>query len=296
MKGDTSMTEDRRTTTVLVAQLMMDDGESLEGDQRTARMNEVVAYLQEYLQEFPDDLKARSTLATAQLKSGDVAAARRLFDEMLGNADRYTDLNMLEAGVAAARASQNEFAAQLFEAGLRKNPYSRDALFNLATVYYDSALGKQEMMPPLLARLHAIDPENPDNSQLTALYWQSRARALRAPAEGKDLPDPAAVAFKEANDSLLYYFERYTDAPVRVSFSLFSHDEGNHVLAGQVDNRSEAEKSYTLKFEFLGVDGSVLESRELSVEGVRGGGSKTFRIEIADKPGVAAFRYAPFTP
>jgi tetratricopeptide (TPR) repeat protein len=296
MKGDTSMLEDRRTTTVLVAQLMIDDGESLEGEQRTARMNEVVAFLQEYLREFPDDLKAQSTLATAQLKTGDVTAARRLFDEMLGNPDKYTDLNMLEAGVAAARADQNEFAAQLFEAALKKNPYSRDGLFNLATVYSDSAVGKIELMPPILARLHAVDPENPDNSQLSALYWQAKARERRPAAEGKDLPDPAAVAFKEANDSLLYYFDKYTKAPVKVSFSLFSHDEGRHVLAGQIDNRSEAENSYTLKIEFLGADGSVLETRDVAVEGVRAGGSKSFRVEIEEKPGIAGFRYAPFTP
>jgi tetratricopeptide (TPR) repeat protein len=296
MKGDTSMTEDRKTTTVLVAQLMIDEAETADEAQRTAKMNAVVTWLQEYLQEFPNDLKAQSTLATAQLKSGDVAAARRLFDEMLGNPDRYTDINMLEAGVAAARANQNEFAAQLFEAGLKKNPYSRDGLFNLATVYSDSAVGKLELMPPVLGRLHALDPENPDNFQLSALYWQAKARELRPAAEGKDVSDPAGAAFKTANDSLLYYFEKYTEAPVKVSFSVFSHDEGRHVLAGQIDNRSEAEKNYTLKLEFLGVDGSVLETRDVAVEGVRAGGSKTFRVEIEDKPGVTAFRYAPFTP
>jgi hypothetical protein len=239
-------------------------------------------------------MKAQSAIATAQLKSGDVAAARRLFDEMLTNPEKYTDLNLLEAGVGAARASQNAMAAQLFDAGLKKNPYSRDGLFNLATVYSDTALGKIDMMPDILKRLNALDPENPDNAQLAALYWQSRARTLRAPAEGKDLPDPAAVAFKAANDSLLLYYEKFQNAPVKVTFSLFSHDEGRHILAGAVENRGEEEKSFTLKFDFLDVAGTVIESREVSVEGVRGKGSKSFRVELTDKPGVAAFRYAPF--
>lgn len=83
---------------------------------------------------------------------------------------------------------------------------------------------------------------------------------------------------------------------MKVSFSLFTHDEGRHVLAGQVDNRTEQEKTYTLKFEFLDVNGTVLETREVAVEGVRGNGNKAFRVEITDQPGVAAFRYAPFTP
>lgn len=294
MKGDTAVVADRKTTVILVAQLMIDEAEKIEGEAKTAAMNEVVTYLQEYLTEFPGDMKAQSAIATAQLKSGDVAAARRLFDEMLSNPDKYTDLNLLEAGVGAARASQNAMAAQLFEAGLKKNPYSRDGLFNLATVYTDSALNKLEMMPDILKRLNSLDPENPDNSQLAALYWQSKARSLRAPAEGKDLPDPAAVAFKEANDSLLFYYEKYQNAKVKVTFNLFSHDEGRHVLAGAVENRGDEEKSYTLKFEFLDAAGTVVELREVSVEGVRGKGSKSFRVELTDKPGVAAFRYAPF--
>jgi tetratricopeptide (TPR) repeat protein len=294
MKGDTSVVDDRKTTVILVSQLMIDEGEKVEGEARTAKMNEVVTYLQEYLKEFPGDMKAQSAIATAQLKSGDVAAARRLFDEMLANPDKYTDLNLLEAGVGAARAQQNAMAAQLFEAGLKKNPYSRDGLFNLATVYTDSSLNKLEALPEVLKRLNAVDPENPDNSQLSALYWQARARGLRAAAEGKDLPDPAAVAFKMANDSLLFYYERMQNAKVKVTFNLFSHDEGRHVLAGSVENRGDEEKSYTLKFEFLDAAGTVLETRDVAVEGVRGKGSKAFRVEIADKPGVTAFRYAPF--
>jgi tetratricopeptide (TPR) repeat protein len=294
MKGDTSVVDERKTTIILVAQLMTDEAEKVEGETKTAMMNEVVAYLQEYLKEFPGDMKAQSAIATAQLKSGDVAAARRLFDEMLANPEKYTDLNLLEAGVGAARASQNGLAAQLFEAGLKKNPYSRDGLFNLATVYSDTALNKIDMMPDVLTRLNAVDPENPDNAQLAALYWQARARLLRAPAEGKDLPDPAAVAFKAANDSLLFYYEKFSNAKAKVTFNLFSHDEGRHVLAGSVENRGDEEKSYTLKFDFLDIAGTVLESREVTVEAVRGKGSKSFRVELTDKPGVAAFRYAPF--
>lgn len=294
MKGDTSIVEERKTTTILVAQLMIDEGEKVEGEARTALMNDVVTYLQAYLQEFPGDMKAQSAIATAQLKSGDVAAARRLFDEMLANPDKYTDLNLLEAGVGAARASQNAMAGQLFEAGLKKNPYSRDGLFNLATVYSDTALGKINLMPEVLKRLNAVDPENPDNAQLSALYWQARARELRAPAEGKDLPDPAAVAFKEANDSLLFYYERFTNAKQKVAFNLFSHDEGRHVLAGTIENRTDEEKSYTLQFEFMDAAGTVLERREVTVDGVRGKSSKPFRVELTDKPGVTAFRYAPF--
>ncbi len=102
------------------------------------------------------------------------------------------------------------------------------------------------------------------------------------------------MAFKVANDSLLHYYEKFQNAKTKVTFNLFSHDEGRHVLAGSVENRGDEEKSYTLKFEFLDITGKVLETREVAVEGVRGKTSKSFRVELTDKPGVAAFRYAPF--
>ncbi len=293
---DSALVEDHKAAAITAGQLMIDYGETLDEAAKKQMMNDVVAWLQEYLKDYPGDLKAQSAVATAQLKSGDVAAAERLFGEMINNPDKYTDLNLLEAGVGAARASQNSLAAQLFEAALKKNPYSRDGLFNLATVYSDTAVHKINEMPAILARLQQVDPENPDNFQLSALYWQARARELKDPAEGKDPADPAVVAFKQANDSLLYYYDRFTNAKVKVTFSLFTHDEGRHVLAGQIDNRSDSEKSYTLKFDFLDSTGNVLESREVAVEGVQGGGNKSFRVEITDKPGVTAFRYAPFSP
>lgn len=291
MKGDTSQIEERANTTILVAQLMTNQGEALEGEAKKAAMQEVVAYLQEFLKEYPNDLRAPSAIARAQILSGDEAAARKLFDEMLANPDKYTDLNLLEAGVGAARAGQNAPAIALFEAGLKKNPYSRDGLFNVAAVYDD--MGEFEKLPAILDRLIAVDPENPANYQLWARYWQAKAKALKAPAEGKPEADPAVQAYAAANKSLLEAFTRMQDAPVKVVFTLFSHDGGRHVLAGTLDNLTDQPKSYTLKFEFLDTGGSVLDTREVPVEAVAAKGSKGFRVELLEKVGVVAFRYAP---
>jgi tetratricopeptide (TPR) repeat protein len=291
MKGDTALVDERKTTMILAAQLMTNEGEALEGEAKKTAMNEVVAYMQEYLKEFPGDIRGQSTMARAQLLSGDAEAARRLFDEMVQNPDKYTDMNLFEAGVGAARAELNASAAALFEAGLKKNPYSRDGLFNLAAVH--DAMGQHEKSVPVLERLIEVDPENPDNYQLWARYWQAKARALKAAADGKPESDPGFQAYAKANASLLEAFNKMQDAVVKVSFSLFSHDGGRHVLAGSVENRTEQEKSYTLKFQFLDATGAVLDSRDVPVEGVAGKGSKSFRVELTDKPGVVAFKYAP---
>lgn len=294
MGDDTTYTAERKNTILVVNELMQQQADALEGEAKTAKSNELIAFLDKYAKEYPDDVKLQAAVAMAQLRTGNTEAASRMFNDMINNPEKYSDVQIMEAGVTAARAEQNDFGAQLFEAALKKNPNSRDALFNLAAIYdADSQYAK---MPPVLEKLISIDPENPDNYQLMARYWQARARTLRDSAQGKEPPDPAAVAWMNANQELEKAFLRMQEAPVRVSFSLFSHDGDRHILAGSVENRTEEQKNYSIKFEFLDATGSVLESREVPVEAVGGKSSKSFRVEITDKPGVVAFRYAPFNP
>jgi tetratricopeptide (TPR) repeat protein len=257
-------------------------------------MAEAVTYLEGYLKEYPGDIKAQSAIARAQLLSGDEEAARKLFDAMLNNQDKYSDVQFLEAGVGAARADKNDVAATLFKAGLKKNPYSRDGLFNLAAVY--DASGQADSMPPLLNRLLAIDPNNPDNYRLWARYYKAKSDQLK-PIATKDGASPEVQQqFKNAVDSLTAYYTKMNDAPVKVTFNLFSHDGPKHVLGGNIENLSDQDKSYTLKIEFLDQSGTVLTSKEVPVEAVSAKGAKPFRVQVDDKPGIIAFRYAPLAP
>jgi tetratricopeptide (TPR) repeat protein len=292
MKGDTAQVEERKNTMLLASQLMTAQGEQKEGEARKAAMQEAVAYLEEYLKEFPGDVKAQSAIARAQLLSGDEAAAKKLFDEMLNNPDKYSDAQMFEAGVGAARADKNDVAATLFKAGLKKNPNSRDGLFNLAAIY--DQLGMPDSMPPLLTRLIAIDPENPENFKLWARFYKLKSDQLKPAATKENAPEAAQLAYKNATDSLIANYGRFQDAPVKVSFTLFTHDGPKHVLGGTIDNLSDKDRTYTLKVDFLDASGTVLTSKEVPVEGVAAKGSKSFRVQVDDKPGIVAFKYAPF--
>jgi tetratricopeptide (TPR) repeat protein len=224
--------------------------------------------------------------------SGDKESATKLFDEMVANPDKYTDTQLFEAGVGAARADQPEPAAKLFEAGLKKNPYSRDGLFNLGATL--STAEKWDELPPVLSKLIEVDPENPDNYRLWALYYQGKAKALKPLAEKKPDTDPNVKAWQSANDSLLKYFKRFQEAPVKVAFSMFSHDGAKHVLSGLVENMSDASKAYTLKFDFLDSSGNTVTSKEVAVPEVGAKASKSFRVEV-EGPGIVAFKYAPLT-
>lgn len=307
MKGDTAQVTERKNVMMNVAQLMMSQGEPMEGDAKKAKFTEAATYLQAFLVEFPDDPKAIAALARAQIASGNSAAAEKVFAEMVGHPEKYSDGALFEAGVNAARADRGSDAAGLFAAGLQKNPSSRDGLFNMAVVL--QKLDRWDEVPATLNRLIAVDPENPENYQLYALYYQRRAgdvkkkmTAASAAAKAKKTPltadEKAAAAnndlqFKVANDSLVKYFKRMSEAPVKVTFNLWSHDGTKSSVAGQVENLTDAEKSYTLKFEFLDAAGAVVLSKTASVDAVGGKKSKPFRLDV-EGAGIIAFRYAPF--
>lgn len=292
MQGDTSLVEDRKNVMTSVSNVLLAQAEQLEGDAKNAKVAQVTAYLQKYLQEFPGDPKAEAALARAQIMSGDPTAAERIFGQMTSNPEKYTDQQLFEAGVNAARADKPKEAAALFEAGLKKNPYSRDALFNIALT--QQKLENYAEAEKHLRALAKIDPENPEVYQVFALNYQALARTAKAAAEKKPATSPEAVAYKALNDSLLHYFQRFQDAPVKVTFNLWSHNENKHVLAGTVENLTDAVKSYTIKFEFLDASGNVVTTKDATLEGVAAKGSKAFRVE-AEGEGVVAFRYAPLT-
>jgi hypothetical protein len=189
------------------------------------------------------------------------------------------------------RALRRTHGRQLFEAGLKKNPYSRDGLFNLATVYTDTALGRSSRCR-VLKRLNAVDPENPDNASWPPCTGRPRRGLLRAPGGGRTSRSSGGRV--QDGERLLLHS---STVPEREGEGVLQPLQPRRRAAragGSIDNRSDEEKSYTLKFEFIDVSGKVLDTRELSVEGVKGKGSKSFRVEVTDKPGVAGFRYSPF--
>ena len=288
MKGDTAIAAERQNVMLNIAQLIMAQGDNMDGDAKTAKFAAASAYLESFLKEFPDDAKAQGALARAQIASGNAAAAEKVFGTMIANPANYTDQQLFEAGVNAARAERAADAGALFEQGLKKNTSSRDGLFNYAVTL--QKLEKWNESSAILTRLVAVDPENPENYQLWALYYQHQAKLAKDAAGKKPATSPEAKAYVAANDSLLKYFKRMQEAPVKVTFNLWSHDGVKHTLAGSVANTTDAGKSYTLKFEFLDAMGAKVGEKDTIVDGVAPKGTKSFRVET-DGAGIVAYRY-----
>jgi tetratricopeptide (TPR) repeat protein len=226
--------------------------------------------------------------------------------------DKYSDMSTLQAAICANRNGKTADAVKMFEATLAKNPNSRDALYNGAALLYELRRG-QDMLP-LVHRLVAIDPNNPDNISLSAYAYNVLNEQWKPPGvtpAPAPTPAPAAPtkpgakpAAKVATvtpppappspfvDSVAKYMKLSDDMPQKLVVVEFVRYADRAMLKGEVDNRTKAAKSYEIEFEFLDLTGAVVDKQVVKVENVVPGTPGTFTINSA-KPKIAAWRYAP---
>jgi tetratricopeptide (TPR) repeat protein len=219
-----------------------------------------------------------------------------MFAKMMEQPNTYTPLQLFEASVAAVRSNRHDDAIRLIELGLERNPYYRDAVFNLATLYHRQ---KQfDKMTPLAERLLDLDPNNPDNLRIYAGALQGPAETLKKKVDqlqqerGKKAELDATIKQLQAqNDSVLKYVELSMNAPIRVKVQNMQTAGSTTTVTGTVENRSESPKTFDLKFEFLDAQGNVVASESTTVQ-TQPNGDASFRVE-ASGPGVVAWRYEP---
>ena len=248
---------------------------------KQAKYAEARQLLQGYLTEVPGDPNAQQALARIASASGDTTAVTAIYGDMMANPGRFTDIQLFEAASGLAMAKKYEDAAKLYEAGLQSNPYYRDALFNLATVYYERKDYKS--MVPIANRLVQVDPSNPDNWRQLAAAYQGLMR------DTKD-----AKLKKAHQDTLIRYLQKSDSMPVKVSFSEFRHAGSKHTLAGMIENRGKKPGNYTLKVEFVDKQGNVVATEQAVVGPVAPNQTVPFSVQT-DRAGIVAFRYAPIT-
>ena len=202
------------------------------------------------------------------------------FDEVLSQAAQLGDLVLTQAGVGAVQANKTDVAAKLFEAALQQNPYQRDALNNLAATYYN--LNQYDKIVPLVERLVALDPGNPDNYMFAAFAYQGLGKAAaKVPAKAKVY-----------TDSLLLWKGRADKIPAQVTFSQFTRGADKTTVAGSVKAIAATAGPFTLKFDFLDAKGNVVASQSATVPAITKDQKSDFKVEV-DKGGIVAFRYAP---
>jgi tetratricopeptide (TPR) repeat protein len=213
--------------------------------------------------------------------SGDSAQIGKIYAPLIAEPGKYSEGALLQAGVVASNFKRPDDAALLFEGVVTRNPNSRDGLNNLAASYLQA--GETDKALPIIDRLVAIDPNNPDNYML---YAYTYAGKLKKKSDAKTT--------KLYNDSLVFWDNKSSKMPMKVTFAEFSHNSEGTVLGGSVENLGTTAKTYTIDFEFLGPKGEVVFTDTQTVGPVAPKAKKEFSIKNP-KTGVVAYRYKPIT-
>jgi tetratricopeptide (TPR) repeat protein len=305
---DTSFTDIRRRSLLDIGRIRVDQFETAAvGDFKGAcstvaprAAQALDAYLAENATQ-PDAFAARSNLASMYLQCGDTAKVEAVYEPVVKNPAAFGDIEATQGGVTMTRINRSAKAAALFEAALQVNPYQRDALNNLAATYYNSQ--KFAEMMPIVGRLVAVDPNNPDNWLWYAYAYQGLAKPLKN-------TDPKKKTYA---DSLSYYNNISETMTLKVSFNNFTRGAEETKLGGSIEYRppqptsapargprakaapakpaAPPARDVTIVFSWLDKSGATVETTQVTVAGLKPGESKDFATSVK-KPGVVGYKYA----
>lgn len=239
---------------------------------------------QSYMAASTDDYRvaeALDRLVDLYKAAGDSASIPSIYSAILANPDKYGENALIHAGVAATRAGHPLDAIKMLEAARLVNPYSRDALYNLALTYFGT--DQPQKMFPLVKEIIAMDPSNPDDQLLYAFAYQSLYRTAKNPKLKKIY-----------SDSLVKYNSLSENGVVQLNVTTFIRGGKETTIGGTIENRGTTTKSYTLSLELLDKAGAVVASQDVPVGPVAAKATQTFKVTVP-KGGVYGFRYKPLS-
>jgi tetratricopeptide (TPR) repeat protein len=281
---DTSYADVRNKTMYEMASAASDRADAASGAAKRAAAKDAEKAWQDYIATADNDLLLSDALdnaARAYTAAGDSATIPTLYAPMLNNPSKYGELSLVHAGVVATRNGRQPDAAKLFEAALQANPYSRDAINNLAATYIQN--NQYTKAFPLIDKLVALDPSNPDNPLLYAFAYQGLYKGTK----DKKLQ-------KIYTDSLVYFNNKSENAPAKLLVSEFTRRANATILSGTIENRSTAAKTYNLSVELLDKTGNVVGTETTTVGPVAAKSVGTFKIN-STAGGVYGYRYKPIS-
>jgi tetratricopeptide (TPR) repeat protein len=200
---------------------------------------------------------------------------------MLANPSKFGELALVHAGVVATRGGRQADATKLFDAALAQNPYSRDAINDLAATYIQN--GEFPKAFPLIDKLVTMDPSNPDNPLLYAFAYQGMYKGTK----DKKLQ-------KIYTDSLVYWNNKSENMPVKLAVTEFTRRPTETMIGGTIENRGTTAKTYTVNIDILDKSGNVIDTQTTSVGPVAPKATQKFKITSA-KGGAYGYRYKSLT-
>lgn len=235
---------------------------------------EAATAYEEYLKRNPGNVVARSNLAVVYTRMGKKAEATKTYNELL--ALDLSDEDFFGVGVGLFRGEQYGPAADAFRKAVAKNSAFRDAYYNLAQAIYSQVTALEDArakakpadqknidanLKPLYEELQTVTEKaralDPNNRNVLALL----ARAYRGMADVV----PAAQA-NEWKNKTLKVMETHQALPYEVTEVAITNENGEARVSGNVVNlKGTPGQPVKLTFSFLGKDGSVLGTQDVTV-------------------------------
>ena len=255
--------------------------------------------VRDYIRLRPQEVDAVTRLASILSSEGKTADAAHIYDSLLARADSMQPEDLFDLGVALFNQQRPRDAARAFEANVRKSPYDRNALYNLANAY----LSADDTARTLEAakRLAAVDPNNRQSLRLVAGAYQRIGMGLRDQAQRAQTAHDTATAHRlrptvlAYQDSTLKALARSDSLPWELNVARFDPRDSSAVIQGQVRNLQTAEHAaFTLILEFVNAGGDVVATERVEIPALNQGGNPgsayDFNLTVNGR-GILAYRY-----
>ena len=281
---DTIYADVRTKVLYEIASATSDKADAATGAAKRAAAKDAIKPWQDYIAVANNDLllaDAIDNVSRMYYDSGDSVSIPSVYAALLANPSKYGEISLVHAGVVATRNGHQTDAQKLFDAALAQNPYSRDAINNLAATYIQNNQFPKAF--PLIDKLVSLDPSNPDNQLLYAFAYQGLYKGTK----DKKLQ-------KIYTDSLVYFNNKSENMPVKLAVTEFTRRPDQTLLAGTIENRGTTPKTYTVNVEILDKAGTVISTETATVGPVAPKKSGAFKITTA-KGGAYGYRYKPVT-
>lgn len=268
-KTDTSLIGDRNSNALNLALMY----------QRLEKHKDAVATLQKYLAWDPKNNDAKKALSQSLRAAGMAKQADSLDNAMIGdlskqNFDSLDTQDIMAIGVAAFNAQRYPEAATAFAKAVARNPYSRDAVYNLANAYM--ATDNNEKLIETSQKLIAIEPMNEDVYRLLA----KGHKGLKHDAE------------------VLKAAEKLVGLPVTIEITGIQLGRSNAKLQATATGRAPTDAQgkpiktgpVTVVFEFVTSAGTVVDTKEVALGQLQAGATQQIAVE-AKGADIAGWRY-----
>jgi tetratricopeptide (TPR) repeat protein len=266
---DTSLIADRNSNALNLALMY----------QRLDRHKEAIPVLQKYLAWDPGNMDARKALSQSFRGAGMQASADSMENAMIGemskqNLDSLDTQDILAIGVAAFNGQKYQEAATAFAKAVERNPYSRDAVYNLANAYL--ALKDHAKLVEVSDKLVGLEPMNED--------------VYRLLGQGHKGLGHDAEVLKAA--------ERLVGLPFTLEMTAFQLGRNQAKLQGTATGRSPTDAQgkaikpapVTIVIEFITTAGVVVDTKEVSLPVLNAGATHNVAVD-AKGADIAAWRY-----